>query len=90
MKQFNNDDEDKCIIADIQCNIDEYCTNLEKYRQRVRMLGSEIGIGLFFKKSVEYRNDVEHITARIIESNDVLKKSNELLSNLIEAEEEKI
>jgi len=90
MKQFNNDDEDKCIIADIQCNIDEYCTNLETYRQTLRILASEIGTESFSEKSVEYRNDVESITARIIESNDVLKKSNELLSNLIEAEEEKI
>ena len=90
MKQFNNDAENKCIIANIQCNIDEYCTNLEKYRQKLRILGSEIGTESFSKKSVEYRNDVEHITARIIESNDVLKKSNEVLSNLIEAGEEMI
>ena len=89
MKQFNNDAENKCIIANIQFNIDEYCTNLEKYRQKLRILGSEIGDESFSKKSVEYRNDVEHITARIMESNAVLKKSNELLSNLIEAGEEK-
>ena len=43
----------------------------------------------FSTKSVEYRNDVESITARIMESNAVLKKSNQLLSNLIEAGEEK-
>ena len=89
MKQFNNDAENKCIIANIQCNIDEYCTNLEKYRQKLRILGSEIGDESFSKKSVEYRNDVEHITARIMESNAVFKKSNELLSNLIDGGEEK-
>jgi hypothetical protein len=90
MKQSTSDAEIKYTIVDIQQNIDEYCTNLEKYRQRVRMLGSKIGTELFFKKSVEYRNDVEHLTARIKESNKVWGKSNELLSNLIEAEEEKI
>ena len=89
MKQFNNDAENKCIIADIQSNIDEYCTNLETYRQTLRILGSQIGTESFSEKSVEYRNDVESITARIMESNAVLKKSNELLSNLIEAGEEK-
>ena len=89
MKQFNNDAENKCIIEDIQCNIDEYCTNLETYRQTLRILGSQIGSESFSEKSVEYRNDVESITARIMESNAVLKKSNELLSNLIEAGEEK-
>ena len=89
MKQFNNDAENKCIIEDIQYNIDEYCTNLEKYRQKLRILASEIGTESFSKKSVEYRNHVESITARIMESNAVLKKSNELLSNLIEAGEEK-
>ena len=89
MKQFNNDAENKCIIEDIQCNIDEYCANLEKYRQKLRMLGSEIGTESFSKKSVEYRNDVESITARIMESNAVLKKSNEALSNLIDVGEEK-
>ena len=89
MKQFNNDAENKCIIEDIQYNIDEYCTNLEKYRQKLRILASEIGTESFSEKSVEYRNDVESITARIMESNAVLKKSNELLSNLIEAGEEK-
>ena len=89
MKQFNNDAENKCIIEDIQCNIDEYCTNLETYRQTLRMVGSQIGTESFSEKSVEYRNDVESITARIMESNAVLKKSNELLSNLIEAGEEK-
>jgi len=89
MKQFNNDAENKCIIEDIQCNIDEYCTNLETYRQTLRILGSEIGTESFSEKSVEYRNDVESISARIMESNAVLKKSNELLSNLIEAGGEK-
>jgi len=89
MKQFNNDAENKCIIEDIQCNIDEYCTTLEKYRQKLRILGSVIGTESFSEKSVEYRNDVESITARIMESNAVLKKSNEALSNLIEAGEEK-
>ena len=89
MKQFNNDAENKCIIEDIQCNIDEYCTNLETYRQTLRILGSQIGTESFSEKSVEYRNDVESITARIMESNAVLKKSNELLSNLIEAGGEK-
>jgi len=89
MKQFNNDAENKCLIEDIQCNIDEYCTNLETYRQTLRILGSQIGTESFSEKSVEYRNDVESITARIMESNAVLKKSNELLSNLIEAGEEK-
>ena len=89
MKQFNNDAENMCIIADIQCNIDEYCTNLETYRQTLRILGSQIGTESFSEKSVEYRSDVESITARIMESNAVLKKSNELLSNLIEAGEEK-
>ena len=89
MKQFNNDAWNMCIIADIQCNIDEYCTNLETYRQTLRILGSQIGTESFSEKSVEYRNDVESITARIMESNAVLKKSNELLSNLIEAGEEK-
>ena len=89
MKQFNNDAENKCIIEDIQSNIDEYCTNLETYRQTLRILGSEIGDESLSKKSVEYRNDVEHITARIMESNAVLKKSNELLSNLIDGGEEK-
>tara|TARA_X000001036_G_scaffold327248_1_gene305795 strand:- start:439 stop:708 length:270 start_codon:yes stop_codon:yes gene_type:complete len=89
MKQFNNDAENKCIIEDIQCNIDEYCTNLETYRQTLRILGSQIGTESFSEKSVEYRNDVESISARIMESNAVLKKSNELLSNLIEAGEEK-
>ena len=89
MKQFNNDAENMCIIADIQFNIDEYCTNLETYRQTLRILGSQIGTESFSEKSVEYRNDVESITARIMESNDVLKKSNVALSNLIEAGEEK-
>jgi len=89
MKQFNNDAENKCIIEDIQCNIDEYCTNLETYRQTLRILGSQIGTESFSEKSVEYRNDVESISARIMESNAVLKKSNELLSNLIEAGGEK-
>ena len=89
MKQFNNDAENKCIIEDIQSNIDEYCTNLETYRQTLRILGSQIGTESFSEKSVEYRNDVESITARIMESNAVLKKSNQLLSNLIEAGEEK-
>ena len=89
MKQFNNDAENKCIIEDIQYNIDEYCTNLEKYRQKLRILASEIGTESFSEKSVEYRNDVESISARIMESNAVLKKSNELLSNLIEAGGEK-
>ena len=89
MKQFNNDAENKCIIEDIQCNIDEYCTNLEKYRQKLRILASEIGTESFSEKSVEYRNDVESISARIMESNAVLKKSNELLSNLIETGGEK-
>ena len=89
MKQFNNDAENKCIIEDIQCNIDEYCTNLETYRQTLRILGSQIGTESFSEKSVEYRNDVESITARIMESNAVLKKSNVALSNLIEAGEEK-
>ena len=89
MKQFNNDAENKCIIEDIQSNIDEYCTNLETYRQTLRILGSQIGTESFSEKSVEYRNDVESITARIMESNAVLKKSNELLSNLIEAGGEK-
>ena len=89
MKQFNNDAENKCIIEDIQSNIDEYCTNLETYRQTLRILGSQIGTESFSEKSVEYRNDVEHITARIMESNAVLKKSNELLSNLIDGGEEK-
>ena len=89
MKQFNNDAENKCIIEDIQCNIDEYCTNLETYRQTLRILGSQIGTESFSEKSVEYRNDVENITARIMESNDVLKKSNEALSNLIDVGEEK-
>ena len=89
MKQFNNDAENKCIIEDIQCNIDEYCTNLETYRQTLRILGSQIGTESFSEKSVEYRNDVESISARIMESNAVLKKSNELLSNMIEAGEEK-
>jgi len=89
MKQFNNDAENKCIIEDIQCNIDEYCTNLETYRQTLRILGSQIGTESFSEKSVEYRNDVESISARIMESNAVLKKSNELLSNMIEAGGEK-
>ena len=89
MKQFNNDAENKCIIANIQCNIDEYCTNLEKYRQKLRILGSQIGTESFSEKSVEYRNDVEIITTRIMESNAVLKKSNETLSNLIDGGEEK-
>ena len=89
MKQFNNDAENMCIIADIQCNIDEYCTNLETYRQTLRILASQIGTESFSEKSVEYRNDVESITARIMESNAVLKKSNELLSNLIDVGEEK-
>ncbi len=74
MKQFNNDAENKCIIEDIQCNIDEYCTNLENYRQKLRILGSIIETESFSEKSVEYRNDVESITTRIMESNAVLKK----------------
>ena len=90
MKQSKTDAENKYIIANIQCNIDEYCTNLETYRQTLTILASQIGTESFSEKSVEYRNDVESITARIIESNDVLKKSNEVLSNLIEAGEEKI
>ena len=90
MKQFNNDAEIKDLIANIQHNISKYSADLECYRQKLRMLDSEIGTELFSKKPVEYRNDVESITARIIESNDVLKKSNEVLSNLIEAGEEMI
>ena len=89
MKQFNNDAENKCIIEDIQCNIDEYCTNLERYRQKLRMLDSEIGTESFSKKPVEYRNDVEHITARIVDTKKELEKSNESLSNLIGGGEEK-
>jgi len=89
MKQFNNDAKNKCIIEDIQCNIDEYCTNLEQYRQKLRIFGSVIGTESFSEKSVEYRNDVENITASIIESNQILKKSNELLYNLIDGGEEK-
>ena len=89
MKQSTSDAEIKYTIVDIQQNIDEYCTNLETYRQTLRILGSQIGTESFSEKSVEYRNDVESITARIMESNAVLKKSNELLSNLIEAGEEK-
>ena len=89
MRQFNNDAENKCIIANIQCNIDEYCTNLENYRQKLRILGSIIETESFSEKSVEYRNDVESITTRIMESNAVLKKSNETLSNLIDGGEEK-
>ena len=89
MKQFNNDAENKCIIENIQCNIDEYCTNLENYRQKLRILGSIIETESFSEKSVEYRNDVESITTRIMESNQILKKSNETLSNLIDGGEEK-
>jgi hypothetical protein len=55
----------------------------------LRILASQIGTESFSEKSVEYRNDVESITARIMESNAVLKKSNELLSNLIDVGEEK-
>ena len=89
MKQFNNDAENKCIIENIQCNVDEYCANLENYRQKLRILGSIIGTESFSEKSVEYRNDVENITASIMESNQILKKSNETLSNMIDGGEEK-
>ena len=83
MKQSKNDTEIKYTITDIQYNIDKYCTNLEEHRQRLRILGSEIGTESFSKNPVEYRNDVVIITERIIETNKVLEKSNELLSNLM-------
>ena len=89
MKQFNNDAEIKDLIANIQHNIGKYSADLECYRQKLRMLDRKIGTESFSEKSVEYRNDVENITARIMESNDVLKKSNEALSNLIDVREEK-
>jgi hypothetical protein len=90
MKQFNNDAKIRAdTIAAIQYNIDKYSTDLECYRQKLRILDSEIGTELFSKKPVEYRNDVESITARIIETKKELEKSNESLSNLYEAKEEK-
>ena len=89
MKQFNNDAEVKDSIANIQHNIGKYSTDLECYRQKLRMLDSEIGTESFSKKPVEYRNDVEHITARIVDTKKELEKSNESLSNLIGGGEEK-
>ena len=89
MKQFNNDAEVKDSIANIQHNIGKYSADLECYRQKLRMLDSEIGTESFSKKPVEYRNDVEHITARIVDTKKELEKSNESLSNLIGGGEEK-
>ena len=89
MKQFNNDAEIKDLIANIQHNIGKYSADLECYRQKLRMLDRKIGTESFSEKSVEYRNDVESITTRIMESNQILKKSNETLSNLIDGGEEK-
>ena len=89
MKQFNNDAEVKDSIANIQHNIGKYSADLEYYRQKLRMLDSKIGTESFSKKPVEYRNDVEHITARILDTKKELEKSNESLSNLIDGGEEK-
>jgi len=89
MKQFNNDAEIKDLIANIQHNIGKYGADLECYRQKLRMLDSKIGTESFSKKPVEYRNDVEHITARIVDTKKELEKSNQSLSNLIDGWEEK-
>ena len=89
MKQFNNDAEIKDLIANIQHNIGKYSADLECYRQKLRMLDRKIGTESFSKKPVEYRNDVEHITARIADTKKELEKSNESLSNLIDGGEEK-
>ena len=89
MKQFNNDAEIKDLIANIQHNIGKYSADLECYRQKLRMLDSKIGTESFSKKPVEYRNDVEYITARIVDTKKELEKSNQSLSNLIDGGEEK-
>ena len=89
MKQFNNDAEIKDLIANIQHNIGKYSADLECYRQKLRMLDRKIGTESFSKKPVGYRNDVEHITARIVDTKKELEKSNESLSNLIDGGEEK-
>ena len=89
MKQFNNDAEIKDLIANIQHNIGKYSADLECYRQKLRMLDRKIGTESFSKKPVEYRNDVEYITARIVDTKKELEKSNESLSNLIDGGEEK-
>ena len=89
MKQFNNDAEIKDLIANIQHNIGKYSADLECYRQKLIMLDRKIGTESFSKKPVGYRNDVEHITARIVDTKKELEKSNESLSNLIDGGEEK-
>jgi len=89
MKQFNNDDEIQNLIANIQHNIGKYSADLECYQQKLVLLDSKIGTESFSKKPVEYRNDVEHITARIVDTKKELEKSNQSLSNLIDGWEEK-
>ena len=79
MKQFNNDAEIKDLIANIQHNISKYSADLECYRQKLRMLDSEIGTELFSKKPEEYRRDIEWYTQKIRETKKGLEKSNELL-----------
>ena len=86
MKQFNNDAEVKDSIANIQHNIGKYSADLECYRQKLRMLDSKIGTELVSKKAVECRNDIANITEEIRETKNELEKSNELLSNLHDAE----
>ena len=89
MKQFNNDDEIQNLIANIQHNIGKYSADLECYQQKLVLLDSKIGTESFSKKPVEYRNDVEYITARIVDTKKELEKSNQSLSNLIDGGEEK-
>ena len=79
MKQFNNDAEIKDLIANIQHNISKYSADLECYRQKLRMLDSEIGTELFSKKPEEYRRDIEWHTQKIRETKKELEKSNESL-----------
>ena len=89
MKQFNNDVEIKDSIANIQHSIGKYSADLECYRQKLRILDSKIRTELVSKKAVECRKDIANITEKIRETKKELEKSNELLSNLHDAEEEK-
>ena len=79
MKQFNNDAEIKDLIANIQHNIGKYSADLECYRQKLKMLDSEIETELFSKKPEEYRRDIEWHTQKIRETKKELEKNNESL-----------
>ena len=69
--------EDKMVNCQYQ--IDQCHIDLEFYRQKLRLLDSEIGTELFSKKPEEYRRDIEWYTQKIRETKKELEKSNELL-----------